>query len=202
MYNNSKLTIQFDDLKKERSFPEDDIFSIQNNLKITAIKIASFYLEDEFKRNPILQMIVVKKDNRYKTLDDDWIFRHFLYNYSKPSNLILIPYDTRVTDSILFQIRDKDLNFLEKHNFVKITMNIKELFLPEAEKFDLNKRYVDFVNGYIKYIGSLEVLYVYNNPLGKFVKEFVESEEGKKKIQETVMKTVMKRWYPAFNEED
>ena len=77
-------------------------------------------------------------------------------------------------------------------------MNIKELFLPEAEKFNLIKRYVDFVNGYIKYIGSLEVLYVYNNPLGKFVKEFVESEEGKKKIQETVMK----RWYPAFNEED
>ena len=198
MDNNSKLTIQFDDLKKERSFPEDGIFPIQNNLKITAIKIASFYLEDEFKRNPILQMIVVKKDNRYKTLDDDWIFRHFLYNYSKPSNLILIPYDTRVTDSLLFQIRDKDLNFLEEHNFVKITMNIKELFLPEAEKFNLNKRYVDFVNGYIKYIGSLEVLYVYNNPLGKFVKEFVESEEGKKKIRETVMK----RWYPAFIDED
>lgn len=194
MSNNSKLTIQFDDLKMERSFPEDDIFLIQNNLKIAAIKIASFYLRDEFKRNPILQMIVVNKDNRYKTLDDDWIFRHFLYNYSKPSNLILIRYDIRVTDSLLFQIRDKDLNFLEEHNFVKITMNIKNLFLPEAEKFNLSKTYIDFVNNYIEYIGSLEVLYVYNNPLGKFIKEFIESEEGKKKIQETVMK----KWYPAF----
>ena len=198
MNNNSKLTIQFDDLKRERSFPEDDIFPIQNNLKIAAIKIASFYLKDEFKRNPILQMIVVNKDNRYNTLDDDWIFRHFLYNYSKPSNLILIRYDIRVTDSLLFQIRDKDLNFLEEHNFVKITMNIKNLFLPEAEKFNLSKRYIDFVNNYIEYIGSLEVLYVYNNPLGKFMKEFIESEEGKKKIQETVMK----KWYPVFIDED
>ena len=198
MNNNSKLTIQFDDLKKERSFSEDDIFPFQNNFKIAAIKIASFYLKDEFKRNPILQMIVVNKDNRYKTLDDNWIFRHFLYNYSKPSNLILIRYDIRVTDSLLFQIRDKDLNFLEEHNFVKITMNIKNLFLPEAEKFNLSKTYIDFVNNYIEYIGSLEVLYVYNNPLGKFIKEFIESEEGKKKIQETVMK----RWYPAFIDED